>query len=110
MMKIKENLELLGLDSTYLGYHYIAYSLKLMMDKDGPAAMKVFYIETAKRYQTNPDCVEKDIRTASEVLWRESLKSGLITFPSKDKRPSNAKLLNTLKLYMKNVCKSDNQV
>lgn len=64
----------LGLTANYRGYFYISRALMLCIEKGERLLLvtKWLYPEVAKRYGTNWKAVERNIRTASGVIWREN--------------------------------------
>lgn len=104
IVEIKYKLICYGLTGEYLGFEYIAYALYLMFSSEGPVQMKTLYLEVAKKYGTKPGCVERNIRTAGEVLWRENIRK--LPVSSGEKRPSNAKLLHLLAISIQKSLKA----
>lgn len=107
--EIKEKLMDMGLSAAYLGYEYMAYAILMLQNGGAPVQMKVLYMEIARVYDTSASCVERNIRTASKVLWTRR-KVGIFRDMHENmpvKRPSNAEILHYLAVYMKNHTKKD---
>ena len=102
--EIKEKLMGMGLSAAYLGCEYMAYAILMLQKGGAPVQMKVLYMEIARVYDTSASCVERNIRTASKVLWTRR-KAGVFRAMHENmpvKRPSNAEMLRYLAVYMKN--------
>lgn len=64
----------LGLTANYKGYFYVSCAIALCIEKEERLLLvtKWLYPEVAKRYGTNWKAVERSIRTASYIMWREN--------------------------------------
>lgn len=104
---IREQIMELGLSTTYLGFEYMARAISMIQKEDGPIQMKVLYLEISKSCGTNPKCVERDIRTATEAIWRNRDWNGMPRICGKVpvKPPSNAQILNSLAICFANSTK-----
>lgn len=101
---IKRVLRRLGAKTSSRGYSYIAYGMSLMSEDDGclEYIMKSLYVDTARRFHTSAACVERDIRSVVEGIW----KTGECGFLSEvcggepaARRPSNKKFFEILRDY-----------
>lgn len=61
----------LGVPAHIKGYQYLRDAIVLSVQDSEmlDAITKVLYPEIAKRYQTTPSCVERDVRSAIEAAW-----------------------------------------
>ena len=64
----------LGLTTNYRGFFYVSYVIELSIEKEERLLLvtKWLYPEVAKRYGTNWKAVERSIRTAGHIMWREN--------------------------------------
>ena len=64
----------LGLTANYRGFFYVSYVIELSIEKEERLLLvtKWLYPEVAKRYGTNWKAVERSIRTAGHIMWREN--------------------------------------
>nr|DAL02133.1 MAG TPA: Sporulation initiation factor Spo0A C terminal [Caudoviricetes sp.] len=103
--KIKEVLWDLGVGNKYKGFQYCIYSLELAIESPDRlnSITKGIYPDVAKKYKTGVNCVEWDIRTVAEVVWKNGGKELFINDLTGDvfeKRPTNAKFLEILLHYI----------
>lgn len=108
MQLIYENLRSLGLTSKYQGYHQLAEAIEIVLEHDEFMlnVTKNIYPEVALRMKVTPQSVERNIRTAIEVCWRQS---GPETFSKIagcriSKIPTNAEFIDMFAFYIKNHC------
>lgn len=63
--QIQKLLRQLGINSSYLGFHYLSHGIQLVIND--PLLLlhmcKGLYIDIASHFNTNIGCVERDIRT-----------------------------------------------
>lgn len=86
------------IDRSYQGFYYCVYSMDLTLKRPESLSRitKELYPEIAKKYNTSCGCVERDIRTVAEIIWKKGGKSyfhNLTGMVIPDERPSNAKFL-----------------
>lgn len=64
----------LGMRGSYTGFYQTAYAIKLSVEQPERLLLvtKWLYPEVAKRYGTNWKAVERNIRTAGSIIWREN--------------------------------------
>lgn len=97
--KVEELLSSLGVTANYTGFFYISAAIILCMEHPEQLTMitKQLYPEVARQYKTNWRAVERNIRTAGCVIWRENhpLLEKLARRPLA-KKPCNAQLLAIL--------------
>ena len=72
--KIYDLLYCLGLTANYRGYFYVSSAIELCVEKEERLLLvtKWQYPEVAKRYGTNWEAVERSIRTANDIIWRQN--------------------------------------
>lgn len=70
--EIKSVLRQLGVKTSYTGYCYTVYGISMVMkNKDCLKHItKSLYIDIAVKFKTSPVCVERDIRTVIETIWK----------------------------------------
>lgn len=101
---IQRVLRRLGANGTYRGFNYTVYGIKLSMEDRERLlyVTKGLYLDIAEQYQTSWKCVERDIRTIVDVIWRtgdhELLRE--INGGRLDEKPKNVKFLEMLTEYM----------
>ena len=96
-------LRLLGANGGYLGFYYTASAIEIIMENENCIYQcKWLYNEVAKRYQTTPFCVERNIRTLVDTIWsfgnRKLLKE-IVPYPPNIK-PKNAQFIDGLVAYI----------
>lgn len=105
---IKRTLRILGVSTTVCGYSYIAYGVSLALE-DGSCLgyiTKGLYVDIARKFETSAGCVERDIRTAAEAIWRNGdrkLLAAICGGTPPAKRPANSKLFEMLRGYFANI-------
>lgn len=72
--KIYDLLYQLGVTANYTGFFHTAYAVSLCAEQPDRLLLvtKWLYPEVAKQYQTNWKAVERNIRTVSDIIWREN--------------------------------------
>lgn len=98
----------LGVGKSYNGYKYIVYGIDLLEHDDVTlnGITKTLYIDIAKKYQTSHTCVERNIRTVIEVIWRRADSNHALLLKIFGERyllhkPSNKMFLELLYEYIK---------
>ena len=73
-IEIYDLLYQLGITANYTGFFHMAYAVLLCMERPDRLLLvtKWLYPEVAKQYNTNWKAVERNIRTAGCVIWREN--------------------------------------
>lgn len=68
---IEATLRSLGLSSSYKGFRFLVYAINLVMENSDILTYicKGLYLEIALHYDTTITCVERNIRTAKEIIW-----------------------------------------
>lgn len=102
--KIKYILYQLGVNSTYLGYYYLTLAIAIAIEEEENLLYisKNIYPRIAEKYHTSVSCVERNIRTAADVMFRhESPQLLAEIFIDNKNRPKNSKLISCLALYVK---------
>ena len=74
MVQVYDLLYRLGITSRYTGFFYTSFAVYLAAQEPECLLLvtKLLYPEVARRYNTNWRCVERNIRTVSELAWREN--------------------------------------
>ena len=72
MVRVYDLLYRLGITSRYTGFFYTSFAVYLAAQEPECLLLvtKRLYPEVARRYNTNWRCVERNIRTVSELAWR----------------------------------------
>lgn len=89
----------LGLTGNYIGFFHMACAVSLCVEQPERLLLvtKWTYPEVAKQHKTSWKAVERSIRTAGDVIWRENrpLLEELAKRPLQ-RKPQNAQLLSIL--------------
>ena len=98
-------LRLLGLTGNYKGFKHLSYGVMLAMENPDilTAVCKYFYADIAKRFETTPECVERNIRTAKNIIWKygkEDLRYEIFGERYQSILPRNAVFVDLLKHYV----------
>lgn len=105
MRLVYETLRGLGLTSKYQGYHQLAEAIRLVLGNDDFLlnVTKNIYPAVAKEMRTTPQSVERNIRTAIEVCWRQSGTKGFskIAGCRIEKIPTNTEFIDMLAFYIR---------
>lgn len=102
--KIKYILYQLGVNSTYLGYYYLTLAIAIAIEEEENLLYisKNIYPRIAEQYHTSISCVERNIRTAADVMFRHGSPQLLAEiFIDNKNRPKNSRLISCLALYVK---------
>ena len=93
----------LGGNGGYLGFFYAASAIELVMNNETEFYQcKWLYNEVANQYQTTPVCVERNIRTLVDSIWKQGnreLLGEIIPYPG-GKKPKNAQFIDGLAVYL----------
>lgn len=104
MQLIYETLRGLGLTSKYQGYQQLAEATKIVLEHEDFMlnVTKNIYPEVALRVRTTPQSVERNIRTAIEVCWRQTGSEGFsrISGCKMTKIPTNAEFIDMFAFYI----------
>ncbi len=98
----------LGIRKMYKGCEYILSGIYFISENETTFSpvTKILYVEIAKKHGTSSLCVEKNIRSVIELIWKQSKNDSLIReiFGSYflRKRPSNLEFFTSLYDYIKN--------
>lgn len=89
----------LGVTANYTGFFHLAYAVSLCVERPTRLMMvtKWLYPEVARRYNTSWQAVERNLRTAGGVIWRENrplLEE--LAHRHLEQKPRNAQLLAIL--------------
>lgn len=79
MKNVKELPLILGIHSTYKGYHFLVTSLELALEDENRLLFftKSIFPYVARKYHTNVSCVERNIRTVIHLCWDSSCRQVL---------------------------------
>ena len=101
--EIRELLFRLGANSQYCGFEYMMQCIEAMMQsEEAREYVKVAYVIAAAACNTDDTCVERDIRTVIESIWRggnQDLLEEIIGYPVTS-RPKAKEFLNRLTDYV----------
>jgi len=105
---IENTIRLLGLNSSYKGYNFLIYAIKLTIQKPEILTYicKGLYLEISIHYNTTITCAERNIRTAKEVIWINGNKKLLKKIFGNYycyAIPSNAVFIDLLAYYIKDL-------
>lgn len=93
----------LGANGGYLGFYYAASAIVLVMEKEECFFQsKWLYNEVANLYQTTPHCVERNIRTLVDSIWKygnRDLLEIIIPYPENE-RPKNTHFIDGMAFYL----------
>lgn len=98
----------LGVHKMYKGCEYILSGISFISENETSYSpvTKILYVEIAKEHDTSSLCVEKNIRSVIEIIWKQHANDALIckVFGSYylSERPSNIEFLSLLYDYVKN--------
>lgn len=96
-------LERLGLTESYMGYHQTAYAIHLAVQRPERLScmLQRLYPYVAAHFQTDWRCVERNIRTAIDVVWRSN-RALLEKLAQRalHRKPSVAQFLSFLSLHL----------
>lgn len=93
----------LGGNGGYLGFFYVASAVELIRKNEAETYQcKWLYNEIAVMYQTTPSCVERNIRTLIDSIWKHGNRELLIEIIpySTDRKPKNAQFIDALAAYL----------
>ena len=101
----EDTLRLLGLSGAYKGFGYLIFGVELSIaDQDALTSVcKGLYPDTAKKFKTTSQCVERNIRTAREIIWKhgkEALRKEIFGERYQDTMPDNKDFVDALKGYI----------
>ena len=98
-------LRLLGVSGKLSGFYYMVYMLELIKQKPDHVllVMKRLYWQTAQRFDTNADCVERNVRTLVQACWRQpdhTLLDRISGYPL-TQPPTNTQFIDMLAAYLR---------
>ena len=104
---VKHVLNEFGIGRNYAGYDYIIDGIHFMeMDENSIRHItKTLYIDIAKKHNTTSICVERNIRTTIEIMWRNGTKDAELMIrifgsECQEQRPSNTIFFELLYEYV----------
>ena len=93
----------LGANGSYLGFYYVASAVDIVLEQGIYIYQcKWLYNEVAKLYHTTPFCVERNIRTVVDLVWRHGnreLLQEILSFPIQEK-PRNTQFIDSIVSYI----------
>lgn len=93
----------LGVTANYTGFSHMSCAVRLCAEEPGRLLLvtKLVYPEVARQYGTNWKAVERNIRTAASLIWRENrpLLEALARRPLAEK-PYSSQLLAILSYHL----------
>jgi len=96
MKKIYDMLDDLGICMSYRGYAYLAEAIKSCSgSKPFPAFGKELYPEIAKKFGCKLSCIDRCIRTITEIYYNKNGKFKDL-FKDENKAPSNGHMIGIL--------------
>lgn len=99
---ILHTLSKLGITANYSGFFYTAYTVILALEDPERLQLvtKWLYPDTARRYKTSIDSVEKSIRTVSSLAWRRNPELLMKMAGYRlEKKPSCSEFLAIISIY-----------
>ena len=103
--EVEKVLRTLGANGAYMGYYYMVYALTRVVEDRMLLTYisKGLYVETARKFQTTPVCVERNMRTVVQLIWDYGDKEMLEEMAEKklDKRPGNGEFLDIVSGYLR---------
>ena len=101
---VRDILKRFNITALYQGYDYTIHAVKITLkDRDCLRFVtKQLYPEIAREYNTSWKCVERDIRTVVEIVWKNGGKEFFYEFTGEyiESRPRNAKFLELMAEYI----------
>lgn len=98
-------LRLLGVSGKLSGFYYLVYMLELVKKKPENILLitKRLYRQTAQRFGTNADCVERNVRTLVRACWRQPDHTLLdrISGCPLTQPPTNTEFIDMLAAYLR---------
>lgn len=99
MAEIQTLLCKLGVNEKYIGFFYTVYAVELCIEQPDRLLFvtKEIYPDVAKRYRTNWQAVERNIRTVRSIIWKQNRPLlEQLSGRSLKSRPGTAQFLNVL--------------
>lgn len=98
-------LRIIGMRSTYSGYHYLAHSVALVSENPDylKNVTKNLYVEIGAKYGVSNLCVEAALRTLITNYWNQNgdkILSPLLGYPLFDK-PTSSEMISILSDYLR---------
>ncbi len=102
---IINTLDSFGVSRSYTGYNYVVYGLLLIIEDEKriECITKSLYLDIAEHYQTNWNCVEKNMRTVVTSVWKShnaALLEIIFNKSNRAKRPTNKEFLKYMYDYV----------
>lgn len=96
-------LRLLGLNNSYKGFHFLIYGIDAVLKE--PTILtnvcKGLYIDIAFRFHTSVSCVERNIRTARENVFKNGNEELVSDIFDRVDNPDNAAFIDALAFYIR---------
>lgn len=102
----------LGVNSSYIGFYYIAYGIAIAM-KDPYLMVHIYkglYVEIAIHFHTSVANVERNMRTVINMIWTKGNTQLLNKIFEKEmtSRPNNTIFVDGMSHYIRNHCTAMN--
>ncbi len=97
----------LGIHKMYKGCEYLLTAISFIAENETSYSpiTKILYVEIAKTHKTSSLCVERNLRSIIEIIWREHsddlLLEEIFSEHYLNNRPSNMEFLSRLYQYIK---------
>ncbi len=109
----KNILRNLGVNSSYIGFHYVAYGIAIAIKNPYLVVhiCKGLYVEIAIHFHTSVTNVERNMRTVVNLIWKNGNTELLNEIFEKEitSRPNNTVFVDGLSHYISNHCLAMNQ-
>ena len=95
---IINTLDSFGVSRSYTGYNYVVYGLLLILEDSEriECITKTLYLDVAKHFHTNWNCVEKNMRTVVNHVWdshNTELLETIFSRSGRSRKPTNKEFL-----------------
>lgn len=109
---IINTLDSFGVSRSYTGYNYVVYGLLLILEDSEriECITKALYLDVAKHFHTNWNCVEKNMRTVVNHVWNShntELLEIIFRRSGRNRKPTNKEFLKYMYDY---ITRFDNEV
>ena len=102
---IINTLDSFGVSRSYTGYNYVVYGLLLILEDSEriECITKTLYLDVAKHFHTNWNCVEKNMRTVVNHVWdshNTELLETIFSRSGRSRKPTNKEFLKYMYDYI----------
>ena len=103
-------LRYLGVGQSYQGYEYVVDGIRLVLEDSDRLKYitKSLYPDIAKKYHTSWNCVERNIRTVIDVIWRQDNEKYLLEIwgDRAEEKPKNVQFFELMSSYIREISDS----